>query len=70
MDSYDSLPPEKTMTFYNVLILIKSVSSKDKNYYYNIFWEKASYGFLKKISFCIKYKCYITIELAFLMELM
>ena len=36
--SYGSLPLEKTMTFRNVIILIKSVWNKDKNnYYYNIF---------------------------------
>ena len=32
-DSYDSLPLEKAMTFYNVLILIKSVFNKGKNKY-------------------------------------
>ena len=42
VDSYDSLPPEKTMTFH-VIILIKSVFNKDiNNYYYNIFLEKTS----------------------------
>ena len=40
VDSYDSLPLEKTMTFRNVIILIKSVFEKDKNnYYYKIFLE-------------------------------
>ena len=34
VDSYDSLPLEKTMTFRNVIILVKSVSNKDKNNYY------------------------------------
>ena len=39
--SYDSLPKEKTWTFHNVIILIKSVRNKDQNhYYYNIFLEK------------------------------
>ena len=39
-DSYDSLPLENTLTFH-VLILIKSVLSKDKdNYHYKIFLEK------------------------------
>ena len=43
IDSYDSLPLETTMTFLNVIILIKSVFNKDKNdYYYNIFSGKAS----------------------------
>ena len=41
VDSYESLPLGKTMTFHNVLTLIKSVFNKDKNYYYyNIFLEK------------------------------
>ena len=44
VDSYDSLPLEKTMTFHNAMILIKSVWNKDQNYYYyNMFLEKASY---------------------------
>ena len=44
VDSYDSLPLEKTMTFHNVIILIKSVCNKDENNYcYNIFFEKALY---------------------------
>ena len=48
VDSYDSLPLEKEMTFHDVIILIKSVFNKDKkNYYYNIFLEKASYELTK-----------------------
>ena len=40
VDSYGPLPLEKTMTFHNVIILIKPVCNKDKNnYYYNIFLE-------------------------------
>ena len=47
--SYDSLPLEKIITFYNVIILIKSVWNKDKNnYYYHIFLRKASYELPKK----------------------
>ena len=43
VDSFDFLSLEKSMTFHNVIILIKSVWNKDKNsYYYNIFLEKAS----------------------------
>ena len=34
VDSYDSLSLRKALTFYNVLILIKSVFNKDKNNYY------------------------------------
>ena len=40
VDLYGSIPLEKTMTFHNVLVLIKSVFNKDgNNYYYNIFLE-------------------------------
>ena len=71
IDSSNSLPLEKNKTFHNVIILIKSVFNKDKNSdYYNIFLEKASYEIPKKISFCIKYKCYIMTELTFRKELM
>ena len=42
--SCNSLPIEKIWTFYNVIILIKSVVNKNKNeYHYNIFLEKESY---------------------------
>ena len=42
-DSYNSLPIEKILTFYNVTILIKSVVNENKNHYYhNIFLEKSS----------------------------
>ena len=35
---------KKILTFYNVIILIKSVVNKNKNeHYYNIFLEKGSY---------------------------
>ena len=43
IDSNNSLPIEKTVTFHNARILIKSVVDKNKNYYYNIFLEKALY---------------------------
>ena len=39
LDSYDSLPQEKTMTFYKVIILIKAVFNKNKSYYHGIFLE-------------------------------
>ena len=43
LDSFDSLPREKTTTFNNVIIFIKSVLHKEENNYcYNIFLEKAS----------------------------
>ena len=49
VDSYNSLPLEKTITFHNVIILIKSLFNKDKNNcYYNIFLEKASPELPKK----------------------
>ena len=49
VDSDDSLPLEKAMTFNNAAILIRSVFNKDKNnyYYYNIFSENTSNEFLK-----------------------
>ena len=35
------IPIEKTLTFHNVIVLIKSVFNKiENNYYYNIFLEK------------------------------
>ena len=43
IDSYDSLPLEKTSTLHNVIILIKFVFNKyQTHYYYNIFLEKCS----------------------------
>ena len=49
VDSNDSFPLGKTMTFCAVIILIKSVWNKDKhNYCYNIFLEKDSNEFPKK----------------------
>ena len=43
IDSYNSLPREKILTFHNVIKLIKSVVNKDKNNYYcNIFLENGS----------------------------
>ena len=48
-DSYDSLSLEKTMTLRNVIILVKSVWYKDRNYYYHdIFFKKASDELPKK----------------------
>ena len=41
IDSYSSFPIEKTLTFHNVIILIKSVVNKNENkYHYNVFFEK------------------------------
>ena len=45
IDSYNSLPIEKILTFHNGIILIKSVVNKNKNgYYYNIFFEEGLYN--------------------------
>ena len=44
IDSYNSFPIVKILTFHNVIILIKSVVSNNKHvYYYNISSEKFSY---------------------------
>ena len=49
VDSYDSLPIEKTLTLHNVIILSKSVLNKDKSHcYYKVFLEKCSYQLAKK----------------------
>ena len=49
IDSYDSLPLEKTLTLHNVIILIKSVFNKNQNhYYYKIFLEKCLYQLAEK----------------------
>ena len=44
VDSYNSLPQEKTLTFHNVTIPIKS---DENNYYYNLFLERCSYKHYK-----------------------
>ena len=49
VDFCDSLHIEETMTFHNVIILIKSVLNKEKNhYYFKIFLENCSYQIAKK----------------------
>ena len=59
---------KKILTFYNAIILIKSVVNKNKyKCYYNIFLEKGSYR--DKWMFAY-YNFYIMIELTFLKELM
>ena len=42
IDSYNSLPIGKILTFHNVIILITSIFNRDKNNYY-MFLEKGSY---------------------------
>ena len=57
VDSYDSLPLGKTMTFHDFIILIKSVFNKDKNnYYYNIFLEKGSIKQMDSLEFMMEVK--------------
>ena len=52
IDSYNSLPIEKILTFHNVIILIKSVVNKNKNEYYcNVFLEKGSYKYKSNIEY-------------------
>ena len=44
IDSYNSLPIEKVLSFHDVIMLIKSVVNKNENNcYYKIFLEKCSY---------------------------
>ena len=69
VDWNNSLPLQKTITFHNVIILIKSTFNKDKSSYFcNIFLELASNELPKKY-FLHKIKCYIMIELTFQKEL-
>ena len=59
VDSCNSLPLEKTMTFRNVIILIKSVFIRDTSYYCDIFLVKASLvNYLKNRYLYEIYKCY------------
>ena len=72
--SYNSLPIDKILTFHNVIILIKSVVNMNKTeYYYNIFLEKGLYkdkSDTQYFQIFVYYKCYISIELTLLKELM
>ena len=44
IDSYNSLPTEKLLTFHYVIVLVKSAVNNDKNNYCdNIFLERNSY---------------------------
>ena len=44
VDSYDSLRLENTLTFHNLIIIIKSIWNKYRlNYYYDILLEKCLY---------------------------
>ena len=54
VDSYDSLPLEKTLTLHNVIMHIKSVLNKDKyHYYYKIFLEKCLYQLASNFFFIV-----------------
>ena len=54
IDSYNSLSIEETITFHNVIILIKLfVNTNKSNYYYNIFLEKGSQEDKSNICLCI-----------------
>ena len=54
VDSYDSLPLEKTLTLHNVITHIKSVVNKDKYHcHYKIFLEKCLYQLASKIFFIV-----------------
>ena len=62
IDSYNSLPIEKILTFHNVLIPIKSAVNKKKNeYYHNIFLEKGSYKDKSNTEYFINECLYIII---------
>ena len=57
VDSNDSLPIEKTLTFHNVIIHIQSSLNKDKShYYYKILLDKCTYQLLKKLKIVGIYK--------------
>ena len=44
LDSYNSFPIEKILSFHNVIILIKSIVNKNKSeHYYSMFLEKGSF---------------------------
>ena len=54
IDSYNYLSIEETITFHNVIILIKLFVNMNKNnYYYNIFLEKGSQEDKSNICLCI-----------------
>ena len=64
---YNSLPLEKTVTFHNVIVVLKSfnllsfficsvISQDNSSNYCKLLFQKASYELPKKIIFCIKYK--------------
>ena len=44
LDSYNSFPIEKILSFHNVIILVKSIVNKNKSeHYYSMFLEKGSF---------------------------
>ena len=69
IDSCNSLPIKKILTFQNVIILIKSIGNKNKNkYYYNIFFKKVRTK-INEYLYIIN-AMNVMIELTFLKELM
>ena len=64
IDLYDSLPIEKILTFHYVIILIKSVVNKYKNYYY------CGKNSIQVLLYYTDIICYISLELRFLKGLM
>ena len=69
IDSYNYLSIEETITFHNVIILIKLFVNMNKNnYYYNIFLEKGSQEVNPIYVYVLQSR--ISIELTFLKELM
>ena len=52
VDSYDWLPPEKTLILHSIIIFIISVFNKDNNYYHSSFLVRVNYF---KITITIKF---------------
>ena len=52
VDSYDWLPPEKTLILHSIIIFIISVFNKDNNYYHSSFLVRVNY---LKITITIKF---------------
>ena len=57
IDSYNSLPIEKAVTFHNVIILIKSVNKNENSYFFNTFIEKGLYEDKPNIKYFLMNVC-------------
>ena len=66
VDSFNFLPLEKTMTFHNVIILLRKLGIKIKIITTTIYFLEKSSNYLKK---CFLYKCYVMKELTLLKKL-